>query len=74
MLWKDVRRLRSELDMAILDEINPKSQNKPPHMRPMESNFAAEIRLIEAQGVPIPKNQSGFQDDFIVKRAVNVGI
>lgn len=73
MLWKDVREYRSDIDGDILAEFNPKNLAKP-YMRPMASSVAAEIRIVNAQGVPIPRNENGFQDDFIVKRAVNIGI
>jgi hypothetical protein len=73
MLCKDVRELRSDIDMQILEQINPKSQHKP-HMRPLESTLAVEIKFIDAQGVPLPQNKNGFMDDDIVKRAVNIGI
>lgn len=73
MLWKDVRELRTDVDMQILEQINPKSQHKP-HMRPLDSTLAVEIKLLEAEGVPLPPNKDGFADDDIVKRAVNIGI
>jgi hypothetical protein len=55
MLWKDVRELRSEVDMKLLDQINAKNVNKP-FMRPIDSLIAAEIKIIDANGVPLPKN------------------
>ena len=59
MLWKDVRQLRPGRDTEILEELNPKSATTP-HMRPMESSLAAGIKLIDAHGVPIPRNENGF--------------
>jgi hypothetical protein len=73
MLWKDVREFRSEIDSKILDPINPKSKSSP-SMRPIESTIAAEIKVIDANGVPLPQNKNGFQDDFIVKRVLNIAI
>lgn len=53
MLWKDVRELRSDKDMLLLDSINPKGSSKP-YMRPIDSTIAAEIKVIDANGVPLP--------------------
>lgn len=75
MLWKDARELRTEYDMKILDQIDPKTQNSKPFIRPIDSSIAAEIRIIDAHGVPLPQNKNGgFQEDQIVKRVLNVAI
>lgn len=73
MLWKDVRELRSDIDMQVLDQIAPKNKSKP-LMRPMESSLGIEIKFIDAHGVPLPQNKKENIKDMIVKRAVNIGI
>lgn len=59
MLWKDVRELRSDKDMLLLESINPKGSTKP-FMRPIDSSIAAEIKIIDANGVPLPQDKNGF--------------
>lgn len=70
MLWKDVNPIKTE-------ELTPEMQNKQnrPSMRPIATQLGAQITLINARGVPLPKEGSGnFRDEHIIKRAIRVAI
>lgn len=43
-------------------------------MRPIDSTIAAEIKVIDANGVPLPQDKSGFKEDQIVRRNLNIAI
>lgn len=73
MLWKDVRPLRSDLD---LKQLNLKDIEKP-FLRPIETSIGCLITLKSASGVPLPlvgNPSSNFKDENIVKRCLRVAI
>lgn len=71
MLWKDVREVRSEIDLVDLDV----KKGQRPHIRPIETTVGCQFVVLQATGVPLPQVADGaFKDDYIVKRAVRVAI
>jgi hypothetical protein len=68
MTWKDM--LPVQTDKLKQDMMTKETR---PDIRPIESSTACEISIVQADGVPLPKNEK-FDRQAIVKRSIRVGL
>ena len=75
MLWKDVLPYNFDQDSRGLP--SDVGNSFTPKHRPIESHIGCQIKVVRAEGVPMPKSDaknSTFTDADIVKRALRFGI